>query len=383
MHSTPRALYIHVPFCRHRCGYCNFSVVAGRQDLQEKYLQAIACELNALPTPLHLETLYLGGGTPTELAPPILSQLCELLHKHTDLAANYEWTVEANPTGLQPAHIDVLRSAGVNRISLGVQSFHGRKLKLLERDHNADDVRRVYALMRKHFAQVSVDLICAVPGESLKDWQADLAAAMELTPDHLSVYALTFEKGAAYWGRRQRGELASVEEELQRQMLELTWDSLSAAGWEHYEVSNLARPGCRSRHNEVYWRGETYYAAGPGASRYVNGRRETNHRSTTTYLQRVLSGQSPVAETDELTPADRAREMLVFRLRMLEGISRQEFLHRTGYSLDALVGQPLRKYVSYGLLSDRHDRIQLTREGLLVSDALWPEFLTAEPNELH
>lgn len=378
MQSTPRALYIHVPFCHHRCGYCNFTVIAGRPDLQEPYLQALERELESIPSPLCLDTLYLGGGTPTELTPPFLARLCERLCGCVSLAAGYEWTVEANPTGLQPAHLDILRAAGVNRISLGVQSFHSRKLKLLERDHDADDVRRIYARLRELFPQISLDLICAVPDETLEEWQADLTAAMNLAPEHLSVYALTFEKGTTYWGRQLRSELVPVEEELQRRMLEYTWDTLSAAGWEHYEVSNFARPGCRSRHNEVYWRGEPYYAMGPGASRYVHGRRETNHRSTTTYLQRVLSGQSPVAETDELAPADRAREMLVFRLRMLEGITRQEFLDRTGFSLDTLVESPLRKYVACGLLRDHADRIQLTREGLLVSDAIWPEFLTAD-----
>lgn len=378
MQSTPRALYIHVPFCHHRCGYCNFTVIAGRPDLQEPYLQALERELESIPSPLCLDTLYLGGGTPTELTPPFLARLCERLCGCVSLTAGYEWTVEANPTGLQPAHLDILRAAGVNRISLGVQSFHSRKLKLLERDHDADDVRRIYARLRELFPQISLDLICAVPDETLDEWQADLTAAMNLAPEHLSVYALTFEKGTTYWGRQLRSELVPVEEELQRRMLEYTWDTLSAAGWEHYEVSNFARPGCRSRHNEVYWRGEPYYAIGPGASRYVHGRRETNHRSTTTYLQRVLSGQSPVAETDELAPADRAREMLVFRLRMLEGITRQEFLDRTGFSLDTLVERPLRKYVACGLLRDHADRIQLTREGLLVSDAIWPEFLSAD-----
>ena len=177
-----------------------------------------------------------------------------------------------------------------------------------------------------------------MPGESLDEWRADLRSALALAPDHLSIYSLTFEKGTTYWGRRLRGQLIPVDEETQRAMLETTWDALAAAGWEHYEVSNFARPGHRSRHNEVYWKGESYFAIGPGASRYVDGRRETNHRSMTTYIRRVLAGQSPVADMEMLAPADRAREMLVFRLRMMEGITRQEFLHRTGFALDALVG---------------------------------------------
>ncbi|MHB0958390.1 MAG: radical SAM family heme chaperone HemW [Pirellulaceae bacterium] len=375
MQATPRAVYAHVPFCRHRCGYCNFTVVAGRSDLQEAYLQAVGREIGTLPLPRPVDTLYVGGGTPTQLDPPQLARLCDMLRNEFPPERGYEWTVEANPDGLDRTRLDILRAAGVNRISLGVQSFDPHKLTLLERDHRAEDVHRIYARVRDDFPSVSLDLICAVPGESVTAWQADLRAALALAPDHLSIYGLTFEKGTTYWGRLLRGTLVPVDEETQRMMLEVTWDTLAAEGWEHYEVSNFARPGHRSRHNEVYWKGESYFAVGPGASRYVEGRRETNHRSVTTYLRRLQAGRSPVADTDLLTPADRAREMLVFRLRMLEGITRQEFLHRTGFALETLAGAPLRKFTELGLLEDRDDRIRLTRAGLLVSDAMWPEFL--------
>ncbi len=338
MQAAPRAVYAHVPFCRHRCGYCNFTVVAGRSDLQAAYLHAVAQEIQTLSPPHPVDTLYVGGGTPTELDTPQLARLCDLLRRGFPPQSGFEWTIEANPHGLDRTRLDVLRAAGVNRISLGVQSFDARKLQLLERDHRAADVERLYPRVRDCFPSVSLDLICAVPGESLADWQTDLRAALALSPDHLSIYGLTFEKGTTYWGRRLRGQLIPVDEETQRAMLEVTWDTLAAAGWEHYEVSNFARPGHRGRHNEVYWKGESYFAVGPGASRYVDGRRETNHRSVTTYLRRMQAGQSPVADTDELAPADRAREMLVFRLRMMEGITRQEFLHRTGFALDALAG---------------------------------------------
>jgi oxygen-independent coproporphyrinogen-3 oxidase len=375
MLAPPRAVYAHVPFCRHRCGYCNFTVVAGRADLRQAYLQALTREIRGLPTPLPVDTLYVGGGTPTELSPPDLVQLCDLLCTAFPPLSGYEWSIEANPLGLDRTKLEILRAAGVNRISLGVQSFHPRKLHLLERDHRADDVTSIFPHVRRQFPSVSIDMICAVPGESLAEWQADLRSALELGPDHLSVYGLTFEKGTTYWGRMRRGQLTPVEEEMQRAMLETTWDWLAKEGWDHYEVSNFARPGHRSRHNEVYWRGEPYFAVGPGASRYVDGRRETNHRSTTTYIRRVLSGRSPVADCEMLAPVDRAREMLVFRLRMTEGISRQEFRQRTGFELDALVGVPLRKFTDLGFLQDRDDRIRLTRAGLLVSDAMWPEFL--------
>jgi oxygen-independent coproporphyrinogen-3 oxidase len=228
---------------------------------------------------------------------------------------------------------------------------------------------------RPLFPSLALDLIFAVPGETLQTWLADLEAAIAAGADHLSTYGLTFEKGAAFWGRRQRGQVQPVDEELERELYEAAINTLTAAGFEHYEVSNFARPGHRCRHNEAYWRGQSYFAVGPGAARYVDGWRETNHRSTTTWLNRVLAGQSPVAERERLPPADAARERLVFGLRMLEGVDRSSFAAATELEIDHLVGDALRRFVDQGLLEDTGDRIRLTRAGLLVSDALWPAFL--------
>jgi len=198
---------------------------------------------------------------------------------------------------------------------------------------------------------------------------------MFLRPDHVFTYGLTFERGNAVWNRRLHGELAEVDEELQRNMYALAIDRFADAGYEQYEVSNFARPGCRSRHNQVYWSGDGYFAYGPGASRYVNGVRETNHRSTTTYLHRVLAGESPTAEREQLSNEGRARELLVFSLRRMQGVSRRQFHDRTGFECDELIAAPLRKFVELGLLADDGEQIRLTREGLFVSDAMWPEML--------
>jgi oxygen-independent coproporphyrinogen-3 oxidase len=371
----PRAAYIHIPFCVHRCGYCNFTVVAGRDDLIEPLLAALATELSWLNAPREVDTLYFGGGTPTYLAPEPLRRLCDLVLKWHPLAAGYEWTVEANPGDLDAQRLAVLADCGVNRLSLGSQSFHARKLNLLERDHTATDIERAVALSRQAGMAVSLDLIFGVPGETLEDWQADLQQALALAPEHVSTYGLTFEQGTQFWNRRQHGELASIDEELERDMYLAAIDTLNAAGFEHYEVSNFARPGKRSRHNETYWSGRGYFAAGPGASRYVDGRRQTNHRSTTAYLDRVLKNESPVAEEETLDAEERAREFLVFGLRRLEGVEREEFQSRTGYALDELAGATIERFVRLGMLSDDGQRVRLTREGLLVSDSLWPELL--------
>jgi oxygen-independent coproporphyrinogen III oxidase len=373
--DTPRAAYIHVPFCRHRCGYCNFTLVAARDDLVGDYLQAVAAEIAATVGSDEVDTLYFGGGTPTYLEPDQLRQLTKSVVERHPLAVGHEFTVEANPADVGLAMINTLFALDVTRLSLGGQSFRTKKLQLLERDHEAADIRRVVANAHDAHLQVALDLIFATPGETLDEWSADLEAAIALEPDHVSTYGLTFERGTAFWGRRLRGELAEVDEELQREMYALAIDRLAAAGYEQYEVSNFARPGCRSRHNQVYWSGDGYFAYGPGAARYVDGIRETNHRSTTTYLRRVLGGDSPVAEREELSAEARARELLVFGLRRIEGVLRREFRIRTGFDCDDLVAGPLRKFVDLGLLVDDGERIRLTREGLFVSDAMWPEML--------
>lgn len=373
----PRSAYLHVPFCRHRCGYCNFAVVAGRDDLVAEYLRAIEQELSWLEEPRPVETLYFGGGTPTRLPTADLEQLMRLADRWFPSAgtAAREWTVEANPGDIAPAAIASLAEHGATRLSLGVQSFRREKLERLERDHTPQQVHEVIAAARDAGLGVSIDLIFAAPGESFDEWLADLDSAIEAAPDHISTYGLTYEKGTSFWSRRVRGELDELEEDLQARMYEAAIDRVADAGFEHYEVSNHARPGRRSRHNEAYWAGQEYYAAGPGAARYVGGVRETNHRSTTTYLRRVLAGESPVAEREKLGPEQRARERLVFGLRRLEGIDAAEFAQATGYTIDELAAEPIALLIENGLLEQTDERIRLTRRGLLVSDAIWPELL--------
>lgn len=373
--TTPRSAYIHVPFCVHRCGYCNFALVAGRGDLVDPFLTALESELTSLGSPREVDTLYFGGGTPTFLDPDQLQRLCECVLAWHPLANDYEWTVEANPGDLDAQRIEVLAACGVNRLSLGVQSFRAEKLKLLERDHNRQDIERAVELARAANMRVSVDLIFAAPGESLAEWKADLEAAIQLQPAHVSTYGLTFEQGTTFWNRLQKDELLPVAEETEREMYLAAIDHLSSAGFEHYEISNFAKPSQRSRHNQAYWSGDGYFAAGPGAARYVDGVRETNHRSTTTYLKRLSAGESPVAEREELDGEQRAREQLIFGLRRLAGVERTVFKDRAGYTIDELAGEQIKRFVALDLLLDDGQTVRLTREGLLVSDSLWPDLL--------
>ncbi|MEX0718904.1 MAG: radical SAM family heme chaperone HemW [Planctomycetaceae bacterium] len=395
--SEPRAAYVHVPFCAHRCGYCDFTLVAGRDDLIDDYLRAMELELgrldaDALPEPARsngqgtrermvasrrrpLDTLFIGGGTPTHLAPPQLGRLLDLLHRRFELAPGCEFSVEANPAGLNDEHVRVLADGGVNRISLGAQSFDSAVLATLERDHRGEDVRRAVERVRARIDNISLDLIFGVPGQDLASWDATLDQALALEPRHVSTYGLTFEKGTRFWSRRSRGELHTLPDETERSMYAHAMDRLAAAGFEQYEISNFALPGHRCRHNEVYWKGEEYYGFGPGAARYLNGRRETNHRSVTTWLKRVFAGEDPIADAEELSPEDKARESIVLGLRRAAGIERDEFRHRTGFDLDDLAAEPIARHCLSGLLDVDDHHVRLTREGRFLADAVIVDFL--------
>jgi oxygen-independent coproporphyrinogen-3 oxidase len=353
-------------------------VAAGREDLIDLFLVALERELQQLQQPRPVEMLFLGGGTPTHLSPSQLERLFEIVKLWFPLSDRGEFSIEANPGDLVAEKIAILADAGVNRLSLGVQSFDDAKLHRLERDHRRDTIDRVLAACRSRFASISLDLIFGVPEETTDVWRADLQALVQRRPDHVSTYGLTYEKGAAFWARRMRGDLQPVSEQTERQMYLAAIDCLTAAGWEHYEISNFARPGHRCRHNEIYWTGQEYYAAGPGAARYVGGVRETNHRSTTTWLRRVLGGQSPAAERECLNDEQRARERLVFQMRMIDGIDLPRFEQQTGYNATSLIGPWLQQLVELGLVEHQQDRLRLTRAGLLVSDAIWPRILVPD-----
>jgi len=373
--SKPRAAYVHVPFCVHRCGYCDFTVVAGKDHLIDDYLRALEIELGLLGELKEVDTLFLGGGTPTHLTPDQLRRLLTLLRSRLSLTPGGEFSVEANPADLSNDKLDVLREFGVNRISLGVQSFTTEHLELLERDHREPDIVDAVERVRTRFDNLALDLIFAVPGQTLEDWQQTITRATELTPSHISTYGLTYEKGTAFWTRREKGEFCGADESLEAAMYELAMDALPAAGFEQYELSNFARPGRESRHNTVYWLGLPYWGFGPGAASYVNGVRVTNHRSVTTWLQRTLTGESAAMVREELTAEERAREAIMLGLRRVCGIDRREFAERFEIDLDDLAGPTIGQFTASGMMEDADGVIRLTRRGRLLADSVASAFL--------
>lgn len=375
MDAVPRHAYVHVPFCRHRCGYCDFTLVAGRDDLVERYFAAVAHELDRVCQPFELDTLYLGGGTPSHLGPDGLRRLFNILHERLQPADDAEVTVEANPLDVTPEFVTAAHDCGVTRVSLGGQSLDAATLRALDRDHAPEDVRVATARLLDAGLVVSLDLMTAAPGQSLAGVEADLAVAIALGVQHVSVYCLTWEKGTAFESARLRGTLQPAEESIERAMFETAIDRLEAAGYEHYEVSNFAGAGFRCRHNEAYWDCRPWEAFGPGAARFDGRTRITNHRSTTTWMAKVLAGDDFTGDVDRMTDEQAARERIVVGLRRRDGLDRAAFRAASGFDLESLAGPAIARWIAAGLATDDGCHVRLTRAGLLVSDALWADVL--------
>jgi oxygen-independent coproporphyrinogen-3 oxidase len=371
----PRAAYIHIPFCAHHCGYCDFAVATGQDHLIDRYLDALAAELATLGRPEPVETQFLGGGTPTHLGPRQLERLLGDVRRWLPPRPGQEFSVEANPGSLDADKVAVLADHGVNRVSLGAQSFQRPLLGALERDHRPEDVPAAVERVRRRIDNVSIDLIFGVPGQTLAQWQADLAAALALEPSHLSTYGLTYEKGTRLWKERERGQVRPLGEEDELALYRHAMEFLEAAGFEQYEISNYSRPGRRCRHNQVYWANEAYFGFGMGAARYVSGWREVNTRSLHGYIRRALAGEPTAFQSEELPPEERARETIGQQLRRAEGIVREPFRRQTGFDLDALAGPALRRHADLGLLVDDGASVRLTRAGRCVADAMICELL--------
>jgi oxygen-independent coproporphyrinogen-3 oxidase len=373
----PRAAYVHIPFCAHKCGYCDFASLAGVDHLADRYLSALEREIeSALGEPQEVDTIFVGGGTPTRLEPTALARLTEVLNRWFVLVPGGELTVEANPGTIDARKADILAEAGVNRVSLGAQSFQPELLRVLERQHGRSEVESALEVVRPRFGRWSLDMIFGVPGSTLGHWQTDLEIALSFGPAHLSCYGLVFEKGTSLWHERERGQVQSIDEETERLMFEATVERFSAAGLEMYEISNYARPGHESRHNLAYWANDAYFGFGVGAARYLRGVRSVNTRDLNAYLRRVEAGLPATGPTEELSPEARARETAVLMLRRTQiGINRDDFLERTGYVLDALAGEAIERFLARGYLEDDGRRVRLSREGLYVADKVMCEFL--------
>jgi oxygen-independent coproporphyrinogen-3 oxidase len=349
-------------------------VLAGRDELISRFLAALDRELQTLESPT-LDTVFLGGGTPTHLSDHQLAGLFDCLYSRIQLADGAELTIEANPEDINETKLRNLRELNVNRISLGVQSFLPKKLRLLERGHDSGHAKQTIALAASYIPNVSIDLIFAAPEETIDDWRQDLETAVSLPIRHLSTYQLTIEKGTSFYSRYIKGDLTRIREDDELAMYQLSRAISAVVGMEHYEISNFAQHGSRCRHNLAYWQGDNWFAVGPGAARFYRGRREVNHRSTTEYIKRSEQGLSVVAESESISPDQFAGELAAFGVRLVEGIDLEIALAGTGVDVRASRGKVIERLVSGGWIVDDGRRIQLTERGLLFADSVASELL--------
>ncbi len=377
--SETRSAYFHVPFCRHRCGYCNFALVADRDYLIDRFLQAIDWEIRQTPQTQVVDTIYLGGGTPTHLNDSQLKRLFDSITSRFEPSDRCEITIEANPNDLLPERSEFLAGLGVNRVSLGVQSFHPAKLQRLDRTHQRHEVLAAVQAAGSFAASVSVDLIFAAPEESLEQWQADLEELAGLKIQHVSAYELTYEKGTLFWNRRTRGDQSEADEELRLSMYLHAIERLEKLGFRQYEISSFAQEGHESRHNSVYWSGSPFFAFGPGAAGYLDAQRYQNVTSPMQYMKMIERGVRPIKETENLSILERARELLAIGLRRLVGVQESHFKNVSGVAMHDVAPRAVERLLDWKLLETSGETLRLTRAGLLLYDNVAAEIVNGEP----
>lgn len=380
-------LYVHVPFCRLVCAYCDFVTVGGRRTDIPRYVQALLAEMALRPAPGRLRTIYFGGGTPSLV--PAADVAC-LIDAAIDRWARRpsEITLEANPSAREAPDWAGLRTAGINRISLGVQSLRDADLRRLARGHSADEARATFSATRAAgFDNVSLDLIYGIPDQSLADWRSCLTDAIALAPDHLSLYALSLalapdewaaapRRGALRWRRRMSDGL---DEALAADQYRLAEELLDAAGYRHYELSSWARPGRESRHNSAYWAHRPYTGLGAGAHSFDGTSRSWNLRDLDRYLSAVAAGEPPVEGHEVLDEPTRAFESIALGLRRVSGLSREVFAAEFGAGPETHFADAVSEGTNAGLIEVVGDALRLTAEGRLLASEALVGFLPAGP----
>jgi oxygen-independent coproporphyrinogen-3 oxidase len=361
-------LYVHIPFCARICPYCAFYKEKADSSQTERFCEALLreCETVAARYPLQPQTIFFGGGTPTALSTAQLDSLLTGIRERLDLSDLSEWTFEANPGSVSSRKAALLRRLGVNRLSLGVQSWNDQMLTLLGREHNAAQAEASFDILREAgFENVSIDLMFGLPGQTLAQWETDLAKTAALNPDHISTYCLTYEEDTEFFLRHARGEFRE-DPESDAHFLETAMRTLEAAGYEHYEISNYARPGFESSHNRGYWAGHDYLGFGPSAFSTVGLSRWQNVADYRVYTDRVLAGESAVSSTEVLTPEMKRTERIALALRTREGIPQPELKAWPNESSE---------FIKLGLLRESDGQFVLTSQGKLLADSVAEAFV--------
>ena len=369
------SFYVHIPYCIKRCGYCDFNTYTP-SELQDgatleivsgDYIDAVLKELEFAPTET-VPTIFFGGGTPSLIPPKDLGRVISAIKARNGLTDDCEITLEANPDSVTAEKLEGYIAAGFNRISFGMQSTSTHVLKVLDRTHDPENVKRAVDMARAAgFGSVSVDLIYGTPGESLKDWQSTVTQALNLGVDHISAYALIIEEGTKLAAQIKRGDVASPDDDLMADMYLLVDQQTLQKGMKWYELSNWSKPGHQSRHNVAYWKSQNWWGLGPGAHSHIDQKRFWNVKHPTAYKERVFAGQSPIKDSEHLTDEQRKSEYIMLAIRMPEGVRKS--------ALSVAQFERTAEYIKSGHVIDRPDVIALTPQGRLIADRIVQEML--------
>ena len=363
-------IYIHVPFCKTRCAYCDFFSTT-LHDLKSRYVDALCQELAMRQNYLHdatIGTLYFGGGTPSQLSGNDFRRIFNKIEEVYDLDTCEEITLEANPDDLTDDYVKMLTTLPFNRISMGIQTFHEPTLQLIGRRHTAQEAIEAVRRCQQHgFSNISIDLIYGLPGETPEQWKEDLQKAFSLEVQHISAYHLTYERGTRLWQMLQNHEIAEVDEDTSVELFRILCQEMHKAGYEHYEISNFALPSFRSRHNSAYWHEVPYLGCGPGAHSFDGDSREWNVSSLQKYIDALEKGQRNY-EQETLDKDTRYNEFIMTRLRTCEGFSLNDLQQRFGQAYHNYCQHLAAPFLKQGLLLQDEDTLRLSREGIFVSD---------------
>jgi putative oxygen-independent coproporphyrinogen III oxidase len=376
----PKAVYIHIPFCSHKCHYCDFTAyVVGGQPVDE-YLEALEREMAhtvAEVQPEEIRSIFIGGGTPTVLEPKQLERLLAAVRRHfPHWADDIEFTVEANPGTTEPDKLRVMREGGVNRLSFGAQTFREDLLEKIGRIHSVEDIRRsVHQAREAGVENISLDLMFGLPEQQVEDVEAAIREALLLEPDHFSVYSLKVEEGTLFHTRMLQGKLPLPSEDDELSMYQLTRQQLAEAGYPQYEISNFAKPGFKSRHNSTYWRNEPYYGLGAGAHGYMQGVRHQNVRGVKEYIRLTSEQGRPVDETHTVPLYEEMENQMILGLRLMEGVDVSQFARRFEREVGDVFGGVLERLETKGLIQWEKGRIRLTEQGILFGNEVFASFI--------
>ncbi len=375
-------VYLHTPFCRSRCSYCDFATGMFESATAERYVHALCSEIvswQEVESPTRIDTIYFGGGTPSLLSIDQIKRILTAVRSRFNVAEDAELTLEINPGdgGLgdeEPlATMRAWRDLGINRASFGAQTFNDRELKLLGRTHDAADVRTTFQLLRDAgFDNVNFDLIAGLPGQTIEGWERNLAEALKLRPEHLSLYLLDLHEGTPLHDQIKRGMRPKPDDDLAAEMYATMIEQVCAAGYEHYEISNFCLPGFESRHNSKYWTGAPYYGFGNSSHSYDGARRRwANERDPAKYVELIDRGESPITDRTLLTEADVRSEAIFLGLRLMRGIDLPNYESRFGRSLREEYNGELDRLSEAGLVEFDSDVLRLTTRGALLSNEVF------------